>query len=189
MDNKKHAPTIILQYDIIGKICPHGMTRDNCHLRQALNDWRLKFPAKFGYHSLDNGNLLVPRVQYFHFPSKSGEYFNLDATVKNMCNGVCRYENERKANQNHNLAQIQTVIMAYTMYGVNCPETMNHKNCPLRRELSKMQEQYHIGYFPLNEKVLVMPNGHYDSQTNVYRDILAERIAICDKCRGYNSQR
>ena len=196
MEKNKQMTTVLLKYDIIGKECPNGMTRENCPLRKELCNWRKKFAenpltGNFGYSVLENGNLLVPQFDFIS--ENSCENFNLNKAIKDTCDGTCFCENRKKEKDNPNefrkQPQIQTVVFAYTICGINCSVGMSHDNCPLRRELAETEEKYHIGYSKLSERLLLVPNRHYDSATNVYRDISQRCIKICDKCFEQSHQR
>ena len=183
-------PTIIYKYDVIGKICPHGMTAGNCHLRKILNEWQTKYGFGgsrfgFGYKILENGNLLVP--YQFAMGNEPGDLlFDLKKTIEETCNGSCYRENREKAKQNpeefQKQPEMQTVIYAYTEEGINfCPS-----KCQLCKTLEKLEKKHAIGYKQLGEKTLLVPREHYDSKNNIYRNISKMETEICDKCREKN---
>ena len=189
--------TIILDYDVIGKLCPHGMTAENCHLRKVLNEWQKAYGPEdpsfgFGYKVLENGNLLVPK--WF----STGDYprdlcFNLEKTIKETCDGSCLRENRKKESANpteyREQPQICTVIFAYVFGGCNCPNQMNVDNCPLRKSLRETEQEHNIGYQELSQNTLLIPNKHYNSRTNWYRDVAQRKADICSQCFKDNRQK
>ena len=190
MTEKSTKSTWMLKYEVIGKICPRGMTAENCHLRKVLNNWQAKYGfggsgLGFGYKILENGNLLVPK--WFCTGNESGDaYFDLKKVIDETCQGACYRENREKELANpeefKKLPEMQTVIFAYQTSGVNfCP-----RNCQLCDKLAEMQEKHAIGYQKLGENILMMPDKHYDSKDNVYRDISKMSNEICDECRGFS---
>jgi len=180
-----------LKYEVIGKICPHGMTAENCHLRKVLDDWQKKFSLGgsiygFAYKILENGNLLVPS---FYYPNGNetmeDKKFDLKKIINSTCNGSCYFESREKEKANpeefRKLPKMQTVIQAYDLSAANCPMQMCSANCPLRKKLSEIEETNHIGYRAFGN-ILVMPREHYNSPDNVYRDISKTDSEICSMC-------
>jgi len=203
MEKTNDMHTHILTYKIIGRICPHGMTNENCHLRKVLNDWQNKHGLGgtvfgFGYKILDNGVLLVPDFYYtgngdISTGEDNSNYFNLGETIKNTCDGICFRENRKKEKDNPSefakLPEMQTVIFAYNYCGVNCPYGMTNENCPLRKELAETEAKHNVGYKQLSEGVLLVPENNYDMKNNIWHGISKRKIEICDKCFNDNRQK
>ena len=176
----------ILSYDVIGQDCPYGMTKENCKLRKELAE--LQKQRKIKYTVLENGNLVVP-----HFAvlgnGFDGNNFRLEDKVMQICTSCC-VENRKKEQENpvefKKQPKIQTVIFSYVQRGINiCPSG----ECLLRKRLAELEQKYHIGYVEMNKNTLLVPKEHYNSKTNVYRDISQECAEICRECIGKNNQR
>lgn len=173
--------TKFLSYNVIGMICPNGMTAENCELRKKLAE--LKEQYKVDYKVLDNGNLLVPRFAGLGAECE-GKHFDLK-NLSNICY-ACYRENRKKELENpveyRKQSQIQTVIFSYDLTDCNCPENMNRDNCPTRKMLRETEQEHHVGYKELSKDVLLVPNYHYNSKTNCYRDISQRKNDICHEC-------
>jgi hypothetical protein len=182
--------TTVLGYDVIGKLCPYGVTAENCHLRKKLAELEKKY--EIGYRILENGNLLVPK--WFSAGQEPNYWsFNLEKTIKETCGGTCYRENRKKGSANpteyREQPQICTVIFAYVFGGCNCPNQMNVDNCPLRKSLRETEQEYNIGYQELSQNTLLIPNKHYNSRTNWYRDVAQRKADICSQCFKDNRQK
>ena len=173
--------TKFLSYDVIGKICPNGMTAENCELRKKLAELEKKY--KIGYKILENGNLLVPRSAVLGSEYED-KYFEMKDLLS-VCH-FCYLDSRKKELENpveyRKQPQIQTVIFSYGLSACNCPENMNCDNCPTRKMLRETEQEYHIGYKELSKDVLLVPNDHYNSKTNCYRDISQRKGDICHRC-------
>ena len=173
--------TRFLSYDVIGKVCPHGMMAKDCNLRKKLEELEEKY--KIGYKVLDNGNLLVPKFAMLGSEYED-KYFNLKEFLS-VCH-FCYRDSRKKELENpaeyRNQPQIRTVMFAYGLSACNCPENMNCDNCPTRKMLRETEQENHVGYQELSKDVLLVPNEHYNSKTNCYRDISQLRGDICSNC-------
>ena len=174
--------TLMLTYDVEGRICPVGIKREDCALRKSLSNWENKF--KIGYRVLENGNLLVP-----HFWANGNEPGSLNFKIKEvketLCNN-CMAENRIKEREDvekgkHGI-RITTMLCPYVLSGCNCPKGMNEANCPLRSHLAKAEEELYIGYKVLENNVLLIPSNYYNPKTNIYRNISREVSDICYMC-------
>lgn len=179
MDKQNEIRTTFLTYNVIGKECPNGITKENCQLRKKLAELK----DEIGYIVLENGNLVVP--EWTSIGKKwERQSFRLK-DIMSVCH-ECWLKNHKKKQKNpeeyENLPYIQTVIYAYQLSGVNCPENMNCDNCPTRKMLRDTEQKHHIGYKELSKNVLLIPKEHYNSKTNIYNDISQRASDICTKC-------
>jgi hypothetical protein len=181
-----------LMYDVIARICPRGMTDENCPLRKELAKWQTRYglggsALGFGYKVMENGVLLAPNW-YACGDEIPADNFNLREIIENVC-GQCEAECFKKERANpqefQSKPEMQTVIFECWHTGVNCPTD----NCPLRKELAKMEATNNIGYKELSDNVLLVPNNHYDKVNNVYYDIAKTKREICDECFVKNRQK
>ena len=176
---------IHLIYNVVGEICPGGMTHENCPLRKKLTE--LEEKCHIGFVELENGNLLAPSWAMLN----DDESFDLKKTKDEMCL-KCYIENrDKEKNEPEPKTEkptIQTVILAYQLSGVNCPSGMTKDKCPLRKELAETDEKYNIGYKTLGEKTVLFPRKHYDVQSNSFHDLGKRSAEICYKCFCQNHQ-
>jgi len=176
--------TRMLKYDVIGMVCPNGLTTKDCELRKALAEMEEKY--KIGYRVLDNGNLLVPQFWAAGNDPKDIN-FNLKKTKEEVCN-KCRANALKKEREDRDKGiepspiNIQTVLFAYMLCGSNCPRIMNVNNCFLRNHLAKAEEENYIGYKVLSDGTLLIPNQFYSPKTNNFRNISQESSDICFEC-------
>lgn len=180
--------TNMLIYDVHGKICPGGMTAENCKLRQKLA--QMEHDLHIGYTVMENGNLLAPK--WFATDNDVNDtHFNLEQTRQDICNACYRENRKKELAEPDNAPEkpkIQTVIYGYMQCGVNCPAGMTKGTCPLRKEMAQTDERYNIGYKELGEKTLLFPSKHYDVKSNAFHDVSARRSEICTKCFEQNRQ-
>jgi hypothetical protein len=184
------------KYKVIGRICPHGLTAENCRLRIVLERWQQRYgnadlTKGFGYKVLDNGVLLVP----FEYWEKGVHVkFCLDALIKETCDGDCWKKDYMARRNNPDEFEacdgMQTVIFAGVEYDrMNCPANMTPEKCKLCKKLADQEEKYNIGYKKLGENILLMPVEHYDPKNNVYIDMAKQESDMCHKCMIENCQK
>ena len=186
--------TTQLTYEVIGNICPGGMTAGKCPLRQKLAELQEKY--HIGYSELENGNLLVPlwallKKDADYDTTGKGESFDLKQTQKDMCLR-CYVENrDKEKNEPEPKTEkpcIQTVIFGYVLGGTNCPSGMTKGKCPLRKEFARIEERYNVGYQELGDKTLLVPGKYYDARTNAFFDVSKRGAEICSRCFEQNRQ-
>lgn len=186
--------TTQLTYEVIGNICPGGMTASKCPLRQNLAELQKKY--HIGYSKLENGNLLVPlwallKKDADHDTTDKGESFDLKQTQKDMCLR-CYVENRDKGKNEPEpkteKPRIQTVIFGYQLSRTNCPSGMTKGKCPLRKELADIDERYNIGCKTLGGTTLLVPHTYFDARTNVFFDMSKRSREICSRCFEQNRQ-
>ena len=197
--NKKEFPqlsctTTNLTYEVIGEICPGGMTSDGCPLRQKLAELQAKY--NIGYYELENGNLLVPLWSLLkkgadYDCTGNAESFDLKTTKEDICNKCYMANHDKEKNEPEPRTEkpsIQTVIFGYMLSGTNCPQGMTKDKCPLRKEFAEIEERYNVGYKTHGENTLIIPKKHFDVRTNAFFDMSKRHAQICSKCFEENRQ-
>ncbi len=186
--------TTHLTYEVIGEICPGGMTRKDCPLRQKLSELQEKY--HIGYSELENGNLLVPlwallKKDADYDNTGRGESFDLKTTKQDICLKCYVANRDKEKTEPEPKTEkpsIQTVIFGYQLSGTNCPKGMTSGKCPLRKELADIEERYNIGYKTLGDKTLLVPRTYYDARTNAFFDMAKRSREICSRCFEQNRQ-
>ncbi len=81
-----------------------------------------------------------------------------------------------------NKKRLITYMEPYTIQACNCPPNMTVDDCPLRKELTKLQTEYDIGYRVLPNGTLSFPRFHYNEIKDKYLDIIQITNDICYAC-------
>lgn len=75
-----------------------------------------------------------------------------------------------------------TKMQVYTPQTCVCPSDMNIEKCPLRKKLSELEQEYHIGYKVLPDGTLNYPGFAYSMTQKTFIDVENIQANICNKC-------